>query len=116
MTALKLLLAGLRPPATIPGPTADDPALRAVAEEVSEKAAAYREREGLEPAFIPERVMVAMSSNIEAQRVIRTGARIAGRLGARWYAVFVETRPGGLAQRIAPLRLGGRLSRALPDG
>ena len=66
-------------------------ALRAVAEEVSEKAAAYREREGLEPAFIPERVMVAMSSNIEAQRVIRTGARIAGRLGARWYAVYVET-------------------------
>jgi two-component system sensor histidine kinase KdpD len=66
-------------------------ALRAVAEEVSEKAAAYREREGLEPAFIPERVMVAMSSNVEAQRVIRTGARIAGRLGARWYAVYVET-------------------------
>jgi two-component system sensor histidine kinase KdpD len=54
-----------------------------VAEEVSEKAAAYREREGLEPAFIPERVMAAMSSNVEAQRVIRTGARIAGRLGAR---------------------------------
>jgi len=66
-------------------------ALRAVAEEVSEKAAAYREREGLEPAFIPERVMVAMSSAVEAQRVIRTGARIAGRLGARWYAVYVET-------------------------
>jgi len=66
-------------------------ALRAVAEEVSEKAAAYREREGLEPAFIPERVMVAMSSNFEAQRVVRTGARIAGRLGARWYAVYVET-------------------------
>jgi two-component system sensor histidine kinase KdpD len=66
-------------------------ALRAVAEEVSEKAAAYREREGLPPAFIPERVMVAMSSNVEAQRVLRTGARIAARLGARWYAVFVET-------------------------
>jgi two-component system sensor histidine kinase KdpD len=66
-------------------------ALRAVAEEVSEKAAAYREREGLEPAFIPERVMAAMSSNSEAQRVIRSAARIAGRLGARWYAVFVET-------------------------
>jgi two-component system, OmpR family, sensor histidine kinase KdpD len=26
-----------------------------------------------------------------APRVIRTGARIAGRLGARWYAVYVET-------------------------
>lgn len=76
-------------------------ALRAVAEEVSEKAAAYREREGLEPAFIPERVMAAMSSNVEAQRVIRTGARIAGRLGARWYAVYVET-PKESAGRIKP--------------
>jgi two-component system sensor histidine kinase KdpD len=72
-------------------------ALRAVADEVSEKAASYRAREGLEPALIPERVMVCMSSNALAPRVIRTGARIAGRLGARWYAVYVETpreRPG----------------------
>ena len=35
MTALKLLLAGLRPPATIPGPAVDDPALRAVAERLA---------------------------------------------------------------------------------
>jgi len=72
-------------------------ALRAVADEVGEKAASYRVREGLEPAWMPERVMVCMSSNVAAPRVIRTGARIAGRLGARWYAVYVETpteRPG----------------------
>jgi two-component system sensor histidine kinase KdpD len=76
-------------------------ALRAVADEVGEKAASYRVREGLEPALIPERVMVCMSSNALAPRVLRTGARIAGRLGAKWYAVYVETpkeRPG----RIAP--------------
>ena len=66
-------------------------ALRAVADEVGEKAASYRQREGLEPALIPERVMVCMSSSADAPRVIRTGARIAGRLGARWYAVYVET-------------------------
>ena len=48
-------------------------------------------REGLEPALIPERVMVCMSSNALAPRVIRTGARIAGRLGSKWYAVYVET-------------------------
>jgi two-component system sensor histidine kinase KdpD len=66
-------------------------ALRAVADEVGEKAASYRQREGLEPAIIPERVMVCMSSNPLAPRVIRTGARIAGRLGARWFAVYVET-------------------------
>jgi two-component system sensor histidine kinase KdpD len=66
-------------------------ALRAVADEVSEKAASYRAREGLEPALIPERVMVCMSSNALAPRVLRTGARIAGRLGSKWYAVYVET-------------------------
>jgi len=66
-------------------------ALRAVAEEVSSKAAQYREREGLDPAAIPEKVMVCMSSNQTAQKLLRTGARIAGRLGALWYAVYVET-------------------------
>jgi two-component system sensor histidine kinase KdpD len=79
-------------------------ALRAVADEVSSKAASYRAREGLEPALIPERVMVCMSSNALAPRVIRTGARIAGRLGARWYAVYVETpreKPGRINQQDA---------------
>jgi two-component system sensor histidine kinase KdpD len=79
-------------------------ALRAVADEVGEKAASYRAREGLEPALIPERVMVCMSSNALAPRVIRTGARIAGRLGSRWYAVYVETpseRGGRIAARDA---------------
>ncbi len=76
-------------------------ALRAVADEVGEKAASHRQREGLEPALIPERVMVCMSSNTDAPRVLRTGARIAGRLGARWYAVYVET-PREAPGRIAP--------------
>ena len=66
-------------------------ALRAVADEIGEKAASHRQREGLEPALIPERVMVCMSSSADAPRVIRAGARIAGRLGAHWYAVYVET-------------------------
>ena len=57
--------------------------------------------ENVEPALVPERVMVCMSSNALAPRVIRTGARIAGRLGAKWYAVYVETpqeRPGRIAR------------------
>jgi two-component system sensor histidine kinase KdpD len=76
-------------------------ALRAVADEVGEKAASYRAREGLEPALIPERVMVCMSSNALAPRVLRTGARIAGRLGSKWYAVYVET-PREQSDRISP--------------
>jgi two-component system, OmpR family, sensor histidine kinase KdpD len=76
-------------------------ALRGVADEVGEKAASYRAREGLEPALIPERVMVCMSSNALAPRVIRTGSRIAGRLDSRWYAVYVET-PSERGDRINP--------------
>jgi len=77
-------------------------ALRAVADEVGEKAASRRQQEGLEPALIPERVMVCMSSSADAPRVIRAGARIARRLGARWYAVYVETpreAPGHINQK-----------------
>lgn len=84
-------------------------ALRAVADEVGEKAATYRAREGLEPALIPERVMVCMSSNTQAPRVVRTGARIAGRLGSRWYAVYVET------PREKPDRISARDAEALQE-
>jgi two-component system sensor histidine kinase KdpD len=84
-------------------------ALRTVADEVGEKAASYREREGLEPALMPERVMVCMSSNALASRVIRTGARIAGRLGAKWYAVYVQT------PREQPGRIGHRDAEALQE-
>lgn len=66
-------------------------ALRATADEVGERAASYRQQEGLEPALIPERVMVCMSSSPDAPRVLRAGARISARQGARWYAVYVET-------------------------
>jgi two-component system sensor histidine kinase KdpD len=76
-------------------------ALRAVADEIGEKAASTRQREGLGPALIPERVMVCMSSATAAPRVIRAGARIAARLGARWYAVYVET-PRETPGRIRP--------------
>jgi two-component system, OmpR family, sensor histidine kinase KdpD len=87
-------------------------ALRAVAEEVGSKAAQYRAREGLEPALIPEKVMVCMSSNSTARRLLRTGARIAGRLGALWYAVYVETpqeRPEYARQRAENITLAREL-------
>jgi two-component system sensor histidine kinase KdpD len=87
-------------------------ALRAVADEVGDKAASYRKREGLEPALIPERVMVCMSSAREASRVLRTGARIAGRLGARWYAVYVET-PREAPERIKALSRNIKLAEDL---
>jgi len=80
-------------------------ALRKVAEEVGSKAAQYREREGLEPAPIPEKVMVCVSSNLTAKKLLRAGSRIAGRLGSEWVAAYVET-PQETASRIKPERAG----------
>src|SRR5215510_5930121 len=76
-------------------------ALRTVAEEVGSKAAQYRAREGLEPAPIPDKVMVCMSSNQTAKPLLRAAARVAGRTGARWYAVYVQTPQEG-PSRIQP--------------
>ncbi len=66
-------------------------ALRQVAEDQAAKAHDYREREGLEQAAIPEKVMVCMSSRSSAKKLLRTGSRIAGRFASDWYAVYVET-------------------------
>jgi two-component system sensor histidine kinase KdpD len=65
--------------------------LRQVAEDQAAKAHDYREREGLEQAAIPEKVMVCMASRGSAKKLLRTGSRIAGRLASDWYAVHVET-------------------------
>lgn len=68
-------------------------ALRQVAADQATKANDYREREGLEHAIIPEKVMVAIASRGSAKKLLRIGARIAGRLASDWYAVYVETPP-----------------------
>ncbi|MDQ3649733.1 MAG: universal stress protein [Acidobacteriota bacterium] len=65
--------------------------LRQVAEDQATKSHHYREREGLEQAVIPEKVMVCMASRGSAKKLLRTGSRIAGRLASDWYAVYVET-------------------------
>jgi two-component system sensor histidine kinase KdpD len=76
-------------------------ALRQVAEDQATKAHDYREREGLEQAVIPEKVMVCMASRGSARKLLRTGSRIAGRFAADWYAVYVET-PREEPGRITP--------------
>jgi two-component system sensor histidine kinase KdpD len=62
-----------------------------VAQDQATKAHDYREREGLEQAVIPEKIMVCMASRGSAKKLLRTGGRIAGRLSGDWYAVYVET-------------------------
>jgi two-component system sensor histidine kinase KdpD len=68
-------------------------ALRTTAEQVGTAAAEYRRNQGLEQAPIPEKVMVCLSPRIGMERLIRVGARIAGRLATNWFVVYVET-PG----------------------
>jgi two-component system, OmpR family, sensor histidine kinase KdpD len=66
--------------------------LRTTAEQVGNRAAEYRRTQGLEQAPIPEKVMVCLSTRPGAERLLRVGARIAGRLASNWYAVHV-TKP-----------------------
>jgi two-component system sensor histidine kinase KdpD len=67
-------------------------ALRTTAEQVSTRASEYRRTQGLEQAPIPEKVMVCLSTRPGTERLLRVGARIAGRLSTNWYAVYV-TKP-----------------------
>jgi two-component system, OmpR family, sensor histidine kinase KdpD len=63
--------------------------LRTTAEQVSNRAADYRRTQGLEQAPIPDKVMVCLSTRPGTERLIRVGARVAGRLATNWYAVYV---------------------------
>lgn len=65
-------------------------ALRTTAEQVSSREAEYRRNQGLEQAAVPEKVMVCLSMRPGTERLLRTGARIAGRLATNWYAVYVQ--------------------------
>ncbi len=66
-------------------------ALRQVAQDQADKAQDYRQREGLERAVIPDKIMVAMASRGSAKKLLRIGSRIAARLASDWYAVYIET-------------------------
>jgi two-component system sensor histidine kinase KdpD len=63
--------------------------LRATAEQVSKRASDYRRTQGLEQAPVPDKVMVCLSTRPGTERLIRVGARVAGRLATNWYAVYV---------------------------
>jgi len=76
-------------------------ALRQVAADQAAKAHDYREREGLEQACIPEKVMACIASRGSAKKLLRVGARVAARFVGEWYAVYVET-PSEEPGRIKP--------------
>lgn len=81
-------------------------ALRQVAQYQSVQDHEYREREGLEQATVPEKVMVCMASRGSAAKLLRTAARVVGRYAYRdWFAVYVET-PAEEPGRIDPKTYG----------
>lgn len=92
-------------------------ALRQVAADQAAKAHDYRQREGLEQACIPEKVMTCIASRGSAKKLLRLGARIAGRLVGDWYAVYVETpreepgriKPEDHAHLVENIRFAGEL-------
>src|ERR1039458_6467295 len=63
--------------------------LRTTAEQVGKRASEYRRTQGLEQAPIPEKVMVCLSTRPGTERLLRVGARVAGRMATDWYAVYV---------------------------
>ena len=76
-------------------------ALREVADCQSVQDTNYRAQSGLEKAAMPEKVMVCLASRGSGKKLLRIGARIAGRLATDWHAVYVET-PVEAGMRIAP--------------
>ncbi len=76
-------------------------ALREVADCQSVQDTDYRAQSGLEKATMPEKVMVCLASRGSGKKLLRIGARIAGRLATGWHAVYVET-PVEAGTRIAP--------------
>ena len=63
--------------------------LRVTAEQVGSRAAEYRRNQGLEQAPIPEKVIVCLSGRPGNEKLVRVGARVAGRLATNWYVVYV---------------------------
>lgn len=75
--------------------------LRQVADEQAAQTQDYYEMSGIEQPAIPEKVMVALASRGSAKKLLRKGARFAGRLATDWFMVYVET-PAESPEKIPP--------------
>jgi two-component system sensor histidine kinase KdpD len=67
-------------------------ALRELADDVEQKGKEDRERDTLAGRESSLKILMALSSNPEAKRLLRMAARLAGRRNAKWYAVAVKAR------------------------
>ena len=67
-------------------------ALRELADDVEQKGKEDRERDTLAGRESSAKILMALSSNPEAKRLLRISARLAGRRNAKWFAVAVKAR------------------------
>jgi two-component system sensor histidine kinase KdpD len=67
-------------------------ALRELADDVEQKGKEDRERDTLAGRESSTKILMALSSNPEAKRLLRISARLAGRRNAKWFAVAVKAR------------------------
>jgi two-component system, OmpR family, sensor histidine kinase KdpD len=73
-------------------------ALRRVAERVDSQLRTYKDDEGIGGVWpVAERILVSVSANPEAMRVVRAAARMAAVLRAEWIVAYVE-KPGDLTE------------------
>ncbi|MFD0589070.1 histidine kinase [Paenibacillus sp. GCM10027627] len=77
-------------------------ALREIADDVDERLESWERKGSLRgPWRRKETIGVFVSLNDQAERLIRRGFRIAHRLKASWYAVYIEPASGGRDERSA---------------
>jgi two-component system sensor histidine kinase KdpD len=67
-------------------------ALRELADDVEQKGKEDRERDTRAGRESTVKILMALSSNPEAKRLLRISARLAGRRNAKWYAVSIKAR------------------------
>ncbi len=67
-------------------------ALRRTADRVDDDVRAYRVEQSIDPVWSSGAALLAcIGPGADAERVVRSAARLAGQLGAGWHAVYVET-------------------------
>jgi two-component system sensor histidine kinase KdpD len=88
-------------------------ALRRTAERVDAQMRAYRQTHSIGNTWpVAERLLVCVGPSPFSAQLVRATARLAGRLGAAWTAVFVETPEYGGMPEAARARVAGALRLA----
>lgn len=88
-------------------------ALRRAADRIDEQMRAYMQTHGIRGTWpVAERLLVCVGPSPLAERLVRTARRLATRLNAEWYAVYVETPQDSALSETEQERIAGALRLA----